>query len=137
MIELIYSSRVATDLELPEIYKILKQSQASNTLLHISGVLLFNTRYFLQTLEGEPQAVDALYQRIQADARHHDVRLICRQPLQARRWAQWSMALVTPGVSNQAILRKYCLSDEFTPLNLNADSASKLLQELTQAAIQI
>jgi hypothetical protein len=136
MIELIYCSRVAPDLEFPEIYKILKQSQTSNSAVNITGVLLFNTRYFLQAMEGPEQSIDALYQRIQNDRRHQDVTLIGRQPLKARQWSQWSMALVTPGISNQAILRKYCRSEEFNPIGMDASNARALLMELTQTSVQ-
>jgi hypothetical protein len=102
----------------------------------ITGVLLFNTRYFLQAIEVQEQGIDVLYQRIQNDRRHQAVTLIGRQPLQARQWRKWSMVLVTPSISNQAILRKYCGSEEFTLLGMDASNARALLVELTQSSVQ-
>jgi Sensors of blue-light using FAD len=127
MIELIYCSRVALDLELTEIYKILKQAQSHNQAHDITGALLFNTRFFLQLLEGPEQAVDQLYQRIQADSRHHNIRLIGRAPLVNQRLMQWSMALVTPGITNQELLLKYCQTAEFDPTGLDASNARALI----------
>lgn len=137
MIELIYFSRVSPSLELPEVYKILKQSNSHNKASQITGALLFNTRYFLQVLEGNEQEVQILYQRIEADSRHQQVQLISRLPLERRNWAQWSMALVTPGVANQALMRKYCGTEEFDPIGLSASNARGLLQDLTRITPQL
>jgi hypothetical protein len=131
MIELMYCSRVSPSLELPDVYTILKQSQGRNAAAHITGILLFNTRYFLQVIEGEESQVHSLYQRIEADPRHHQVQLISRQPVTQRRWSQWSMALITPGINNQVLMRRYCGSDEFIPAQLDAANARGLLQALT------
>ena len=137
MLELIYCSQVEPSLELLGVYNILKQSQSHNAARQITGVLLFNTRYFLQVLEGQTSDIDALYRRIQADRRHTNVRLISRQPLAKRLWNLWSMALITPGISNLALMRQYCGSDEFNPAQLNADNARSLLQELTRTTPQL
>ena len=137
MIELIYYSRIATTLELPEIYKILKQSLGRNASRQITGALLFNTRYFLQVLEGLEADVDELYKRIQADQRHSQVQLISRLPLIQRRWSQWSMALITPGISNQELMRTYCGSEEFTPTELDAENARTLMLKLTKLTVPI
>lgn len=135
MLELIYCSQVSPALELPEVFKILKQSQSHNSKAQITGVLLFNTRYFLQILEGLEPEIDALYQRILSDQRHLNVKLIGRRPLEQRHWSRWSMALLTPGASNQALMRKYCRAEEFNPALLNADNARSLMQELTRLSI--
>ena len=132
MLELIYCSQVEPSLELLGVYNILKQSQSHNAARQITGVLLFNTRYFLQVLEGLESEIDLLYARIAADRRHLNVQLISRLPLAQRHWSQWSMALVTPGISNQVIMRQYCGTEEFNPTGLNTENARGLIQELTK-----
>lgn len=135
MIELIYSSHMSHDLELPGIYRLLGISQANNSLANISGLLLFNTRYFLQVLEGEENAVDALFAKIRTDPRHSQVKLMSRQSIQTRHWAQWSMALMTPSMANQAVFRKYCQTDEFSPQALQAADARALMLELSALSL--
>jgi Sensors of blue-light using FAD len=135
MLELIYCSQVEPSLELAGVYNILKQSQGLNAARQITGVLLFNTRYFLQVLEGLESEIDPLYKRIAADQRHVNVQLISRLPLTQRHWSQWSMALVTPCISNQIIMRKYCGTEEFNPTGLNAETARGLMQELSKLSM--
>nr|WP_249661132.1 BLUF domain-containing protein [Variovorax sp. PCZ-1] len=131
---MIYGSQIAPQLELPEIFSILKQAQVHNARAGISGVLLFNTRFFMQLLEGPELAVDQLYSRIEQDKRHVGIKLISRQTIKQRAFQHWSMALVTPGVNNLEILQKYCKSQDFSPLALSANQARGLLNELTAAS---
>lgn len=44
-----------------------------NRDLGVSGILLFDGTFFLQSLEGPMNEVSALFSRIRADGRHHDV----------------------------------------------------------------
>ena len=60
-----------------ELLAILRQSKAANPLHGITGVLCYSEGIFLQVLEGGRSAVNRLYNRIVADARHREV---CRWP---------------------------------------------------------
>lgn len=53
--------------------EILGRSVANNPSLGITGVLLFDGRYFLQTLEGDARLVGDLFLRIGEDRRHHEL----------------------------------------------------------------
>ena len=57
----------------------------------VTGLLLFNTRNFLQVLEGEPASLDAIMGSILADARHFGVVLLGRSVIGQRVFPGWSM----------------------------------------------
>ena len=66
-------------------------SRENNARLGITGVLLYINGRIVQVLEGQQQAVEQLYQRIQADPRHTDIRTIISQPIGQRLFDQWYM----------------------------------------------
>lgn len=66
-------------------------SRENNARLGITGVLLYINGRIVQVLEGQQQAVEQLYQSIQADPRHTDVRTVISQPIAQRLFDQWYM----------------------------------------------
>jgi Sensors of blue-light using FAD len=135
MQELIYRSRMASHLNLPEVYAIMKEARQRNEALSITGVLLFNTQYFLQLIEGPRHSIDALYPLIEKDRRHQDVERLVQRTITERSWANWSMALVMPTADNQHILNRYSPSGTFSPMDLTAETASQLLKDLAQQGV--
>lgn len=73
---------------------ILRVAQAHNAAHGITGVLCQGRGRYLQVLEGERSALDALYARIAADQRHKDLVLVCAQTITSRRYGRWAMAHV-------------------------------------------
>lgn len=91
LIQLIYASsatRLMTDEELVELLRISRQN---NHPRGITGMLLYRDGNFLQVLEGEAEAVDALYNTIAQDPRHHNILLISRQAVAERSFPEWEM----------------------------------------------
>jgi Sensors of blue-light using FAD len=135
MVELIYRSRMASHLNLPEVYAIMKEARQRNEALSVTGVLLFNTQYFLQLIEGPRASVDSLYPMIERDKRHQSVERLLRREITVRTWANWSMALVMPTADNKHILDRYSAHGVFSPLELTGDTASQLLTDLARQGI--
>lgn len=73
---------------------ILEKARSSNADNGITGALLLNGDRFAQVLEGTQQAITDLYFKILEDSRHDRVRLLSLKPVEARTFADWSMALV-------------------------------------------
>ena len=73
---------------------ILKQSRSGNADKGITGALMLYDDWFAQVLEGPQAAVEALYARIKADARHDGVRLNEAGPTPKRLFGKWAMAVV-------------------------------------------
>ena len=94
---LIYASRAAADFREHSIPVILERARSNNSQLAVTGMLLYIEGSFFQILEGTPEAVDALYQTISADPRHHRVTLIIREPVPQRSFGEWTMGFATLG----------------------------------------
>lgn len=73
---------------------ILRSAQSHNAASGITGVLCQGRSVYLQVLEGERSQVEALYERIARDKRHHNLVLRQQEDIKARRYGKWAMAHV-------------------------------------------
>jgi len=66
------------------------KSRTSNERVALTGMLLHcdSDGSFFQVLEGEPAALDPLFQKISLDKRHSHVTLIIREPIAKRSFAE-------------------------------------------------
>ncbi len=69
-------------------------SKRKNTEDNISGALMFNQQCFAQILEGESEVIEATFERIQSDPRHHNVQVLDFGPIEQRSFPEWAMAFV-------------------------------------------
>ncbi len=92
--QLIYSSRACNKISHDEVEKILSQSMESNVENNITGILLYIDGVFLQILEGEESDVLGLANRIEADSRHSEVKIIAKSEVEGRIFNNWAMAYV-------------------------------------------
>ena len=72
----------------------MQASRIHNRRHQITGILLYNGFTFVQTIEGPREACRDLFSRIEADARHSEVRAFGLQPIEVRRFPDWSMRLL-------------------------------------------
>jgi len=94
--ELIYVSDAAYDMAPQELNALLVQARAKNARLEVTGILVHYRRHFMQLLEGEKATVLALFDEICRDPRHRNVMNVWDHGIEARNFAEWSMAFVTP-----------------------------------------
>ena len=71
--------------------KITATSQNNNPSKNISGCLICGKNSYLQLLEGPSLFVDELYQKIQIDRRHKDIRNLNEEIITKRLFSLWSM----------------------------------------------
>lgn len=84
------------------IESILKIARSKNAELGITGALLYSGGYFSQVIEGPMDALEDLFEVIQNDPRHSDVRVLHFNPVETRCFSDWSMALA--GVEDRMLL---------------------------------
>jgi hypothetical protein len=77
---------------------ILSESQRNNAGRGLTGALAAHGDRYIQVVEGQPEALDGLLRRLENDPRHRDIRLMHREPVAERMFADWTMASarVTP-----------------------------------------
>ncbi len=92
MFTIAYLSHVARPFSKDELFALATQASENNRAKGISGILLYSGNKFLQVLQGEEDAVNALYQKIALDPRHRNVTLIIKSRTMAKEFGEWSMA---------------------------------------------
>jgi hypothetical protein len=76
-----------------EVGSILAASRSNNARDGVTGALLYSDGCFAQALEGELDAVQRTFERIQCDPRHGDVIVLQAGRAIGRLFGAWSMAL--------------------------------------------
>ena len=91
MNRLVYLSAAKPSLNQQDLDQILSTSRDNNKIAGLTGLLLFGRGSFIQVLEGEPEDIDACYERISRDTRHSALLPVLREPIKARSFGEWSM----------------------------------------------
>ncbi len=135
LVRLIYASTATEGVGLTEFRGILQQSQVNNHKRDLTGVLAFNSKIFLQGLEGSREQVNELYSRLLRDKRHHTVAMLEYAEIDEREWAQWSMGFAAPSADNRALFLKYSGQSVFNPYGMRGNAVKKMLGELAGKSI--
>lgn len=91
LVHLIYCSAAPRPLSSNELGDLLVAARRYNERHGITGMLLYADGSFFQVLEGAPEDVEHLFERISADPRHDRLTLIIREPVAVRAFGEWSM----------------------------------------------
>lgn len=91
LIELSYVSQSANDMGILGLMNLLEDAVHKNKRNGITGVLLYDNRIFGQIIEGYPQHVELIWKAISADPHHKELQVLDINPLQKRRFTNWSM----------------------------------------------
>ena len=91
MYYLSYASVAITPFSSATLQELLLTSRRNNLQLGITGMLLYRDGEFMQVLEGEQAAVQALYARIARDPRHQRITTILEGTTDAQHFPDWSM----------------------------------------------
>jgi len=91
MISLTYLSSATQPYSDGDLRELLATARPKNASLGVTGMLLYAGGSFIQTIEGEPDAVDPLFATIESDTRHRDVMVTLREEVEARSFPDWSM----------------------------------------------
>jgi hypothetical protein len=116
---LVYFSSTVKPFQEEDLINILQHSRSHNNKVGITGLLLYVRGNVIQVLEGEQQAVESLYKRIEQDARHTNVSLAINRPIHQRLFPKWAMGYET--ISHQQ------LEEIRTVVNLERAKASPLI----------
>lgn len=90
MQQLIYASR-PFGYDPAMLSAILATSRVRNAQLDITGALICRSDVFIQLLEGPVGKVETLFEKIEQDDRHVDVRVLVRGQVKDRLFPQWAM----------------------------------------------
>ena len=88
---LVFMSKATFDLGLMGVLHLFAQAHRNNLSRKITGALYYDGLEFYQVIEGDPNSVDDLWEIIQKDYRHKQVRLISKNGIVMRSHQHWSM----------------------------------------------
>jgi hypothetical protein len=133
---LIYASVATQTFSALQLAELLQKSRVSNKLHGLTGMLLHSDAdgSFFQVLEGEPEAIDKLYEKLLLDKRHSHLTLIIREPIPEREFAEWTMGFSS--VSSEKLREVPGLNDFFDKgssfSDLDPGRAKKLLSRFVE-----
>lgn len=130
LVQMTYASRVVQPLAPTAVTDILAVARKRNSLAGLTGMLVFDHRYFLQVLEGDRNHLKGLLPKLMQDRRHTDFSLISFRTIAQRHFSGWSMGFVAVHAINRAVLLRHGVSAEFDPCSLTEAAASALLADL-------
>jgi hypothetical protein len=96
---LTYTSLARLDLTADDIEAIHRTAREVNALEGITGLLIFNGTHFLQVIEGAPNAIDDLVEKLRRDPRHSGLEIRDEHEAAERTFPGWSMELVKVSAS--------------------------------------
>jgi len=124
---LIYASTVAKPLDPAGINQLLSQARLRNGLRGITGMMVFDSKYFLQAIEGSQRELSALYSLLVNDPRHRDLMLLKFGRIESRLFPTWNMAFAPADAAHRAVFGRRMAGSHFDPYSLDGSAAESLL----------
>ena len=128
---LIYASEVAQRLAPEGLQALLATARRCNRLHDISGMLVFDSQYFLQAIEGSRASLSQLYSNLVRDPRHKRLLLLSFESIEQRSFSDWTMGFAAADASHKRLYLRHGPSARFDPYQLRAPGALALLTELS------
>lgn len=131
LISVVYSSDAVSGVSDADLQQLLAVSRENNLRAHVTGMLLYRGGRFIQVLEGPADAITELLERIATDPRHTAVRILFREPLEQRHFADWTMGYEPISAPLEALPAAF--RDTFDDLEASENPSATLraIRELT------
>lgn len=91
LVHCVYSSVETIVFSQEGIVALLEKARKNNSELGVTGMLLYDNGSFFQVLEGKPDVVTALLEKIKEDDRHYRVVKIIYEEIDNRDFSEWTM----------------------------------------------
>ena len=131
MLQLCYAStRIEAEQDLlADLSDILAVARKFNLSQQIVGVLYYAEGYFFQCLEGDAKLLNALFQKISQDPRHHNVFRFPDREIETSHFQAWSMKYVHKHSEIANLFHTLGL-ENFQPHQLESQHLAKFLKIL-------
>ena len=96
-----YVSHFARPMSESDLAELSDECTQGNLEHGITGVLMVSGEVFFQVLEGAPDKVDLIYEKIRHDPRHRDVVMLADESANERLFPDWTMQMVSLDVSRR------------------------------------
>ena len=130
MHHIIYMSRATTPMDDNDLETVLRQARRNNEQRGITGALAYGAGQFMQIMEGEKAALDAVYETVSQDPRHTGLVKLADKEIRARSFSDWSMAFQTLLPQQFDELAGYTQPDALDEQAHNLSAADDLLFQM-------
>ena len=103
LVTISYRSEALLSDPLDDLMTIVEESKPKNAARAITGVLLFDGTFFMQTLEGPPKNTKDMYRSVLRDPRHRKVKPFGIEGIDERDFPDWHMELISPDETMQIV----------------------------------
>ncbi len=132
IMRLTYISRYNNHNPNGEVSRILAQAQQNNAYNGITGALIFNHNYFLQSIEGARPVINDLLRKLVQDNRHFSLQVIECTEIEQRRWDKWSMKYLIPSENNKEHSLKFSAGTQFNPYLMSTNQIMMMIDALSK-----
>jgi len=129
---LVYASTISEEFNCDDIEGILTAARENNKRNNVTGMLCFNSKYFIQCLEGSRADINKTYHHILSDKRHSEVVLLDYKEIHMREFSNWSMGYMPESSFTEATNLKYSGKAEFDPYEMSGESAHQMMLALRE-----
>jgi hypothetical protein len=136
MFQLIYTSRANQEFSAADLKRLLMRSRANNSSVHVTGMLLYHDRAFLQALEGDETSVRSVFNRIENDPRHTGLSTLRDQKSfgERRIFGDWSMGFANSKNNSQILKGFIDLAIDQDLLTLKEEQAMEIFSLCSRSA---
>ena len=102
--QLVYTSKLTRPIAPRALKYLLEKSKLKNIESDITGVLIKDGLFMLQVLEGDRHILQSLYDQIESDDRHINVKQCYFEPSEFRIFGKWAMTFLNLEIDNNPAL---------------------------------
>lgn len=127
---LIYVSNALESFDADQLNELAEKAGENNEMLGVTGYLYYENKKFLQYIEGEPDALKELMNKIEDDPRHEIVSILRTDELEERKFPEWDMKWITKpmliNISMENILSGFILMLKMETVNPTPENEAKV-----------
>lgn len=130
LVRLVYTSTITSGFDQGQVANIIEVAKKENKSTHVTGLLCFSQKYFLQCIEGSRKAINKTYHRILNDPRHTDIVMLDYQEIIQREFSDWWMGYIPESSLTKNLNMIYSGNPEFSPYEMSGESAHQMMVAL-------
>ena len=130
LVRLVYVSTSINEVDSDTLQSILSTAQTNNDAHDLTGLLVFDDKYFVQLIEGGRSAVSQLLGNLYRDTRHKDLVVLGFDVVHQRPFPNWSMQFVPTVDVTKNVLLRHGVTSKFEPYSLTHESAVAFMVEM-------
>jgi hypothetical protein len=135
MIHIVYLSQAVRPLSDQDLQDMLHQCRRDNEQRQITGVLFYSHGKIAQLIEGPPEVLEPLFEKISRDGRHSHVRKLVDKSIAARSFSDWSMAFYPLEPSGFEALEGFLLPEHLPASPSTMTVADAMMVDLVRLAV--